>query len=829
MLSLTDYNNKTNLERERSYDDVFKKQGNEFNKQHDDMKFRVLQNESSLFHNIPREKATKKQSSYMNNFEGFRSAFDDPGLGVSNHTLDKKESLTEQNTRLFNNPTNKPPSDQYINDYITTSGAEIDKTRGLLATSIEVLGNPDIETLQKTFNSGLSNYETTNTQLLGNTNNYIINGQSVDKNKNVYVNRLFTGKETTNKGLFNDDPNNPSMTLLNGDYDYTTCSDMAFNLGKPYFGLQQTNEATGKAKCALGDETDNYAKYGTYQPSCVKASDGNVYGGGWTNAIYAIDENGTTSTYMGCYKDDQDRAMSSTGEIDENNYTGVYKPVFIAGNFGCSPWGSSDYIDSTAQWIWYTENAAYDAPTNNTAPVLFVYPFNYNCNGASSCNNTTAKIFGMADDYCTMKVNGSSVDTGGRSMAIAGGWGGNGDTGFTVTINPGKNVIEVNALNGGGPAGFLLSFIDVNTNELLFNTNGNWFYSTVVTSYSPPMTQSYSVETCKQYAQQFGHELFAVQDILNGDPNTAQCFVSDDLSKATRYGPRGGSTIIGGNEYGVSNVNSVYELNEKGDISLMGKIGHINENNELSPYPSSMVVPGTTYDRLQNFDSPGNDITKVDSTTVENCMNVCNTDNKCGGFIFANESGTCWTKTTDMYGPSKLTAALYPIPNYDLYMREPELANLNSSCPVAVNNITSVDWNAYNLTGNDMTPDSLCKLGEVNASALNARNDSQQTLSGASSKIYDQLTSFMNLNTNMNTQMDVDKDIMDKNLSMYKSINKKYKNAVNNDNGNINNILTNSQVSVLQSNYSYIMWIILALLTLTFFIYVIRKLSIAPK
>ena len=78
----------------------------------------------------------------------------------------------------------------------------------------------------------------------------------------------------------------------------------------------------------------------------------------------------------------------------------------------------------------------------------------------------------------------------------------------------------------------------------------------------------------------------------------------------------------------------------------------------------------------------------------------------------------------------------------------------------------------------------------------------------------------------MHNQLEVDGKVVDKNLSMYKSINDKYKDAVNNGNDNINNILTNSQISVLQSNYMYVAWIILALLTIVLIIYVYRRIMI---
>jgi len=820
-----DYNNKTTIAREKSYGDVFKKQGNEFNKYQEDIKHNVIQHNPDIFHKIPRETtATKKKRSYNGILEGFESIFNDPGLGISNHTLDKTGPNTEPTT-LFNNPTNAPPSDSAITNYINKSQSEIDKTQKLMNITTNIIKDPGVNNLQKQFNAGLTDYENTNAQFLGNTANYLTTENKKNNvDQNVYVNKMFNQKEAQFIGLFNDNPQNPAMSILDGDYNYDTCNDVAFNLGKPYFGLQQANTTTNMAKCAVGDDASgNYAEYGVYQPKCVTANDGSVYGGANANAIYSLGTSGTTPNYLGCYKDGNTRAMSSTGDLSTNN--GIYLPVYIAGAFGDSPWGTSNYPDTTASWIWYTENAASDAPYI-TEPVYFLYVFDYTCGTTgTSCNYTTANIYGMCDNGCSITVNGSSTDLNGTSMTISGGWGGEGNTGFVVSINPGNNIIEVLATNAGGPAGLLLSFIDQTTSSLLFNTNSKWYYSTKVSSYTTRNAQTFSADTCAQYAHQFGYQYFGLQNIISGQAGTAQCFLSNDLTTAQRYGSLGGETSINGTKYGLNNVNAVYEMNNPGDPSAMGQIGYVDSNNKLSIYPSSMISPGTTYDQLQNYDSPGNDITKVAGTTSSNCMSICNSDANCSGFIFDNSGATCWTKTTKMYGPTNLDGPIQSHANYDIYMREPQITN-NSSCPVSVNNISSVEWDAYQQSGTAMSASSLCKLKSANETVLKARVKSNQKLSGLTGRVYDGIMRFMNLNQVMNNQMDQDKNIMDTNLSMYKTISEKYNNTINNNVGNINNILTDSQISVLQLNYFYILWIILALVIFALCIYFIRKVSI---
>ena len=126
-----------------------------------------------------------------------------------------------------------------------------------------------------------------------------------------------------------------------------------------------------------------------------------------------------------------------------------------------------------------------------------------------------------------------------------------------------------------------------------------------------------------------------------------------------------------------------------------------------------------------------------------------------------------------------------------------------------------------------MSIDTKCNLSAINDKIIEQRNKAQETLDEVSNRVTTTVNDYIDLTKNMHNQLEVDGKVVDKNLSMYKSINDKYKDAVNNGNDNINNILTNSQISVLQSNYMYVAWIILALLTIVLIIYVYRRIMIS--
>ena len=246
-----------------------------------------------------------------------------------------------------------------------------------------------------------------------------------------------------------------------------------------------------------------------------------------------------------------------------------------------------------------------------------------------------------------------------------------------------------------------------------------------------------------------------------------------------------------------------------------------------------MIKPGTNYDILYNYNSQGNEIDTVikqnkDDNENKECQTACNSNDKCNGFVFDKANNSCSIKDNGVYGPSNISGNLNYDANYTLYMRNPELINnAANSCPTSINEITSLDWNNYTKSGNIMSIDTKCNLSAINDKIIEQRNKAQETLDEVSNRVTTTVNDYIDLTKNMHNQSEVDGKVVDKNLSMYKSINDKYKDAVNNGNDNINNILTNSQISVLQSNYMYVAWIILALLTIVLIIYVYRRIMIS--
>lgn len=131
------------------------------------------------------------------------------------------------------------------------------------------------------------------------------------------------------------------------------------------------------------------------------------------------------------------------------------------GTFGAY-WYNYVFADTTAKWIWNTDGAAYGAPVN-TVPIKF--SGEYYATAA-----TAVTIHMIVDDVGKVLLNGNSVGT------VIGGWyTGSNYAKLSANLVAGKNVLEVDATNGDGPAGFIAAVYGPGS-TLLFHTDASWIW-----------------------------------------------------------------------------------------------------------------------------------------------------------------------------------------------------------------------------------------------------------------------------------------------------------------------------------------------------------------
>jgi hypothetical protein len=176
-----------------------------------------------------------------------------------------------------------------------------------------------------------------------------------------------------------------AMAKYQGRTDYEGCKKKATDSGNTFFGLQ--NSTSGKnAECWFPDYKNDTRMYGKAS-NCTKISDGTYSGGGWSNAIYSMDntsiyylilkDNGNMSIHRGSSPDDDQ------GLIWESNTKGKQKkanPAYTAkkGKYGKN-WIASGSALAAGDFVGSTDGLIYLIMQGDGNLVLYTSDDGENC------------------------------------------------------------------------------------------------------------------------------------------------------------------------------------------------------------------------------------------------------------------------------------------------------------------------------------------------------------------------------------------------------------------------------------------------------------------
>jgi hypothetical protein len=261
---------------------------------------------------------------------------------------------------------------------------------------------------------------------------------------------------------------------------------------------------------------------------------------------------------------------------------------------------------------------------------------------------------------------------------------------------------------------------------------------------------------------------------------------------------------FGGKTVGAQDVNALYQIVAMGNKASIGKLAYIDQDSKRYSYPMNNTNFSNSYTSYTGIDSPGNDIAGASygNATVEKCQTTCNSNTKCAGFAFSNN--VCYPKTSSMFPNGTMQVNK----NVNLYTRNKAPINPPVGVPGTVVNIDSIMYDNYKNGGN---------IGKSYGLA-NATSTQKQQLEQLQSKL-NLLTSQINRYTNkfssgtdsLNSQSSKNLKGLGDYLTDFEKTNKNIKNF---NASNIENILSDSDITVLQKNYDYLFWSILATGTL---------------
>jgi hypothetical protein len=553
-----------------------------------------------------------------------------------------------------------------------------------------------------------------------------------------------------------------------GNYNYQQCQQAAIDSGYQYFALQNVNPTTAQGYCAVTNDLPTATKLGQAMvpsgqtplwSSKTQGQVGNTAILSVTGALSVLSSSGQSvfntpnstaqpGNYLGCYGDGPNRAMPFY-----NN-------------------GSQQYNLQQCQQIAQQTGNAYFGLQNSTSGTT--------AQCAISNNWAMTSEYGTAGN-CTKLSNGT-YSGGGWSNAV-----------YNTSV-PNSNYYLIlqddNNLciyRGTGP----------NDNQgLIWNAGTNGKAQQANTTYAAANGK---------YGQNWissGSTLASGDFVGSTNGNIALIMQNDgNLVLYTFQNVINCQKMSDGNTGGGVSANALYNIGQVGVIGDIGKLAYIDENAELHAYPSSNSKNTNSYTTFTGMDSNGNDIPNASygKATVQQCQATCNAMNNCSGFAFSNN--VCYPKNSGMYpnGSRQLN------PQVDLYMRNAVPKNTPIGVQSNTNSINTISYKnfvnggsfagAYGLAAN---------ISPTQQKQLEHLEDRIKLLSQQMAKSNDTLNSDNYSVTNQTL-----KNMQGLGNYVGQMVNTKSQIQQFNKN-NMDNIVEDSDITVLQQNYNYLFWSILA-------------------
>jgi hypothetical protein len=247
--------------------------------------------------------------------------------------------------------------------------------------------------------------------------------------------------------------------------------------------------------------------------------------------------------------------------------------------------------------------------------------------------------------------------------------------------------------------------------------------------------------------------------------------------------------------------NALYGFNKTSIPGNMGKLAYVDENSQLYAYPSDNVQLVNTYSKFPEIDSGGHDIpgAAYGNATVDQCTTTCDNNSTCAGFAFYQN--TCYPKDNTMF---PVPGTSQPLKGCDVYIKNRQPKTPPTGVPKTTNNTDTVTYQNY-LPGS----------GQISkqyglSSATSVQKQQLSDLETRLNLITSEINKYTNLFENNGSLIDNQTNQNIKDSKKYvKDITKTNK-QITLFSTNMDRILDDSDIVVLQKNYDYLFWSILA-------------------
>lgn len=577
------------------------------------------------------------------------------------------------------------------------------------------------------------------------------------------------------------------LAASTGTYTYNDCMQSAIQQGYQYFALQNVNTQSSTGYCAVSNSNPAVSQYGkavvpnkmiTLWSSNTSEQSGNTATLSNTGSLQVINSSGQAvytspgsnalpSNYLGCYSDKSTRAMST-----------------LLSN------GSQQYNNSQCQQAAQEQGFQYYGLQNSISGT----------NAQCFLSNSESQImqYGTATN-CT-QISDGSWSGGGWSNAV-----------YNATM-PESNYFLI--LQDDGNMCIYRGTSPNDNQGLIWSTQTNGKQQ----SGNPNVAASKG-----KYGQNWmpsGGTLAPGDFIGSSDGKLALVMLSDgNLVLYTYQMETNCQKMADGNTGGGILANAAYNIGKVSVSSNMGNLAFIDSNSELHPYPNTNQSYLNTYMSIKNNDAPANDIqgASFGGTNAQSCQTACNNNANCAGFVFDNNNQICYPKTNSMY---PYGGQLISTNGVDTYIRNKKPA----SPPIGVtNNTSNIDTITYGSYVNGGNLNSKYGLADANSVEKQQLDQLQTKMNLLSSQITNLTDKFGTGATIANKQGEKNNSGIGEYVQDIKNTNVKIKTVANTTTGGLQNILKDSDIIVLQKNYDYLFWSILAAATVLVSMNIVKK------
>ena len=612
----------------------------------------------------------------------------------------------------------------------------------------------------------------------------MVQGQSCgSEGKNIYVSKLVNNPSSSYVGCYNDKPMDQSsiddsqraMIWNPNALGYTTydkCQEYALANGYQYFGMQDYR-SDGTSACLVSNDIGKTEMYG----------DGSIQ----INSLTPIWSTGTSQpgNIMTLSAESGINVLNNSVAVYVSNFNGIkfYSDCGFSGQQTNAPLGQHNVVDigfpnDTLSSIIVPNNFGIVIFRDNlgTEPSITLGPGQYACLVDNGWNDLATSYTAYYNGNCYLMLQ----DDGNVILS---------------TGNPGSdyNVIWTTGTNGkqAGP------------NPMWEATKGKYGRNFL----------------------QLGEGLNPGEWIGSTDGSMRLIMQTDgNLVLFTSERVDGCSVNSSGKQMGGSWMNAVYEFANSGFKDNIGKLGFVDENDTLYEYPSSNARLTQSYTKFDKYDAYGADLPSAayGGATIDRCKTSCNSRNDCYGFAYDFQNNVCYPKSNAMWpygGPSR------PLDRVDTYIKN----QVPISVPLGATNetisIDSAQYQFYNKGTTLPTQYGLINATESDKAELTRLQNKMKSLTNQISELINKFSSGTNnsenqgdknLNGLINYQTEMQKienRIDTLNSTSDTTLPKMPESFVNygySANNNIEKIVQDSDIAVLQKNYEYLLWTILA-------------------